>query len=384
MTEPARAHGSAGLTFAGLVFHNVVVKKLRLALTSLAIAIGVLTVVTFSIVDHSLRASALSIMQTGRADFTIAQKGVSDLLNSNIDDATLRRIAASPDIAAATGVLVGTTRLNADNPLFLEIGIKPDQLSDFGVTVVSGAAFTATATNEVLLGWRAASNLGKHTGDTITIAGTALHVVGIFSTGQALGDAGAMLPLVPFQAAQRQPSELTLVFVRVRPGTDISSLRARIEHDNPQLVTVQTAADFGRADRSLALINAADQGSTLLAIVIGAIIVMTTMTMSFIERTREFGILAAIGWSRLRILLMVMCEALSIGLVGAAAGVGLSFAATQILGQLPSLVGILHPVYTSGAFWRAVYTAGAMSLLGGLYPASRAARLSPLEALRHE
>jgi putative ABC transport system permease protein len=211
-----------------------------------------------------------------------------------------------------------------------------------------------------------------------------LHVVGIFSTGQALGDAGAMLPLVPFQAAQRQPSELTLVFVRVRPGTDISSLRARIEHDNPQLVTVQTAADFGRADRSLALINAADQGSTLLAIVIGAIIVMTTMTMSFIERTREFGILAAIGWSRLRILLMVMCEALSIGLVGAAAGVGLSFAATQILGQLPSLVGILHPVYTSGAFWRAVYTAGAMSLLGGLYPASRAARLSPLEALRHE
>ena len=379
-----RRRRSAGLSFVGLVVHNVVVKKLRLALTSLAIAIGVLTVVTFSIIDHSLRASALAIMQTGRADFTIAQKGVSDLLNSNIDEATLRRIRADPAIATATGVLIGTTRLNTANPLFIEIGIQPDQLGDFGVTVVSGAPFAAAAADEVMLGWRAANNLGKHVGDVIVIDGTPLRVVGIFSTGQALGDAGAMLPLVSFQAAQRQPSELTLVFVRVKAGVDIAPFRARIEHDNPQLVTVQTTADFGRADRSLALINAADQGGTILAIVIGAVIVMTTMTMTFIERTREFGVLAAIGWSPARILLMVICEAMCIGLVGAAAGVGLSFAATQVIGQLPSLVGILHPVYTSTAFWRAIYTAGAMSLLGGIYPAALAARLSPLEALRRE
>jgi len=95
-------------------------------------------------------------------------------------------------------------------------------------------------------------------------------------------------------------------------------------------------------------------------------------------------VLAAIGWSRRRVLAMVIGEALCIGLVGAALGVGLSFAATQVIGQLPSLVGILHPVYTASAFWRAIYTAGAMSLLGGAYPAIRAARLSPQEALRHE
>ena len=142
--------------------------------------------------------------------------------------------------------------------------------------------------------------------------------------------------------------------------------------------------DFGRADRSLALINAADRGSGILAILVGAVIVMTTMTMTFIERTREFGVLAAVGWSRLRVVGMVIAEALCIGLIGAAGGVALSFAATQAIGQLPSLVGILHPEYTSGAFWRALYTAGAMSLLGGAYPAVRAALLRPLEALRHE
>jgi len=368
----------------GLIGHNLGVRKLRLAMASLAVAIGVMTVVTFSIVNHSLRDSALAIMQTGRADFTVAQKGVSDLLNSNIDEATLQTIRGYPGVAGATGVLVGTTRLDAANPLFLEIGISPTELADFGVTVVSGRPFSAVATNQVMLGWRTAHNLGKRVGDTLVLDGAPYRVVGIYSTGQALGDAGAMLPLVPFQAAQRQSGEVTLVFVRVTQGTDIPALRTRIEHDDPQIVTVQTASDFGRADRSLALISAADRGSTILAILVGAVIVMTTMTMTFIERTREFGVLSAIGWSGRRITAMVLCEALGIGLLGAAVGVALSFAATQVIGQLPSLIGVLHPVYTADAFWRALYTAGAMSLLGGIYPAARAARLSPLEALRRE
>jgi putative ABC transport system permease protein len=373
-----------GLSFAGLVWHNVAVKKLRLTFASLAVATGVLAVVTFSVITHSLRTSELAIMQTGAADFTIAQKGVSDLLNSNIDQTTLARINGYRQIAAATGVLLSTTKLNSANPLFLEIGIRPTELANFGVTVVAGQPFTATATDQVLLGYRAASNLGKQVGDTITIDDVSYHVVGIYSTGQAIGDEGAMFPLVPFQSVQRQPSELTLVFVRTTAGTDIEGLRARIEHDNPQLVTVRTASDFGRADRSLALIQAGETGSSILAIGVGAVIVMSTMTITFIERTREFGVLAAIGWSRKRVMGMVIAEALTIGLIGAAGGVALSFAATQLIGQLPSLVGILHPTYTADEFWRALYTAGAMSLLGGFYPAARAARLSPMEALRRE
>src|SRR6185437_3819225 len=316
--------------------------------------------------------------------FTIAQKGVSDLLNSNIDQTTLARIDGYRQIAAATGVLLATTKLNSANPLFLEIGIRPTELANFGVTVVAGKPFTATAADQLMLGYRAADNLGKQVGDTVVVDDVSYHVVGIYSTGQAIGDEGAMFPLVPFQAEQRHPSELTLVFVRTAPGTDIDGLRARIEQDNPQLVTVRTTADFGRADRSLSLIKAGETGSSILAIVVGAIIVMSTMTITFIERTREFGVLAAIGWSRWRVMGMVIGEALTIGLIGAAGGVALSFAATQLIGQLPSLVGILHPTYTAGEFWRALYTAGVMSLLGGFYPAARAARLSPLEALRRE
>ncbi|MGB8649259.1 MAG: ABC transporter permease [Mycobacteriales bacterium] len=371
------------MTFLGLVGHNLWVRKLRLAFAALAVAIGVLAVVTLSVVNHSLRSSALALMQTGRADFTIAQKGVSDLLNSNINQDEVATVKTYPGVANVTGVLLGTTRVGPDNPLFVEIGIAPQELAEFGVTVVEGRAFDGHAEHEVMLGWRAARTLHKKVGDTVVIDNP-YQVVGIYDTGQALGDAGAMFPLIPFQAAQRQPGQLTLLFVRATPGTDVQALQRRVDADNPQLVAVRTIAEFGRADRSLSLINAADRGTTVLAVLIGAVIVMSTMLMTFLERIREFGILSAIGWTRRRVMAMVLGESLVIGLLGAVLGVAGSFGATQAVQHLPGLQGVLHPDYQAGTFWRALETAFTMSLLGALYPAAKAAWLAPLEALRHE
>jgi hypothetical protein len=152
------------VSFVALILHNVTVRPVRLALTALAVAIGVLTVVSLGVVTHSLEASDLALLKTGQADFTVAQKGVADLLSSSIDANSLARIRAVPGIAGVTGVLIGTERLNAANPLFLEIGIDPADLADFGVTVVAGRPFTASASNELMLGWRAAANLGLPTG----------------------------------------------------------------------------------------------------------------------------------------------------------------------------------------------------------------------------
>jgi len=208
--------------------------------------------------------------------------------------------------------------------------------------------------------------------------------VGTYSTGQSLGDDGAMLPLLRFQTYQRQPSLLTLLFVRVTPGTSIPELQARIDRDFPTLVTIRTEEQFGRADRSLALIQAAERGSTVLAVIIGAIVVMCAMTMSFVERMREFGVLAAVGWPRLRVMAMIVSEALLIGLLGAAAGSMLAFLAVRGVQHLHSLQGVLHPDFTASVFARALYTAAAMSLIGGLYPAVRAALTGPMAELRDE
>jgi putative ABC transport system permease protein len=372
------------VTFLGLMVHNVSTRLVRSMLTAFAVAIGVMTVVTLGLVTSSLRDSAAAVLQVGKADFTVAQKGVTDVLNSTIDDKQVKRVASYPGVTSAVGVFIRTTKLDKANPLFLEIGIPPRDLTPFGVSVVSGRPFTATAPNEVMLGWRIADDLGKHVGDPFVLDGHRYTVVGIFRTGQVFGDGGAMLPLVTLQGLAREPGTSTLVFVRTRPGTLLDPLRAEIAHDNPSLATITLATGFGQVDRNLDFLTAAAKGATILAWVVGVIIVANTMLLSFVQRTREFGLLRAVGWARWRVIALVIGEALRISVVGAALGIGLSFAVVSILEQLPALVGLLHPTYTSTVFVRAFYTAVGIGLLGALYPGIRAGVLQPLAALREE
>jgi len=324
------------------------------------------------------------VLQVGKADFTIAQKGVSDVLFSSIDESQLGRVESYPQIDHAVGVLVAAVALDSNNPFFLQIGIPPEQLSSFGVQVVAGRPYTADATDEIMLGYRAASNLNKNIGDTITIDTDTYHIVGIFSTGQVFGDEASMLPLKQLQATERKPGEVTLIFVTVKPGTNIPALRSQIEGDIPGLATVQSVSDFGRVDRNLSLISAADVGVSVLALFMGAIGVMNTTLMSVFERTREFGVLRAVGWSRGRVVIMVMGEALFIALAGAVVGTAMGFVAVQVIKQLPLVLGFFHPEYPASVFGQALGVAVGMAFLGVIYPAARAALLQPLEALRHE
>jgi putative ABC transport system permease protein len=372
------------MSFLELIWRNVMSRKTRSLLTATAVAIGITTIVVLGVLTHSLRRTAISVLRTGSADFTIAQEGVSDVLYSAVDETEVEQVGADPSVESAVGVLVAPIDLDSDHPFFLELGIQPENLVPFGVQIVDGRAYGPTASDEVMLGYRAARDLHKKVGDTVVLDTLQFRVVGIFSTGQVFGDSASMLPLPTLQARERKPGTVTLVFVRVRPDADIDALRSRIEDQFPQLATVRTESEFGRVDRNLSLISAANVGVSLLALIIGAISVMNTMVMSVFERTREFGVLRAVGWSRLRVLSLVVAEALVIGLAGAVIGVSGGMIVIKLVGRVPELVGVFQPDYTADIFGRALGIAVGMAFIGALYPAIRAALLVPLDALRHE
>src|SRR5690348_15877339 len=148
------------MSFFGLVSHNVWTKKLRSLLTAFAVAIGVMTVVTLGIVTESLKTTAASILQTGKADFTVAQRDASDILLSSMTARQLERIQRTEGVRSAVGVLLDTEKLNAQNPLFIEIGIAPNDLAPFGVQILRGWAPRPICANEMVLGWRIAADLG--------------------------------------------------------------------------------------------------------------------------------------------------------------------------------------------------------------------------------
>ena len=372
------------MTFGGLIGHNLATRRVRTLLTAAAVAISVTAVVTLGVVTHSLQRSAANVLLMGKADFVVAQKSVATALTSVVTEAQVDRIAKVPGVHSAVGVLVGTVRLNATNPIFIEIGVEPTELKTFGVTVVSGHPYASHSRHEVMLGWQAAQSLHRKVGDNQRIGTIDYTVVGIYSLNQVFGNAAAMFPLTTLQANTRKPGTVTLVAVRVNPGATVESVMASVDRDNPSLAAVKFASEFGRIDRNLTFLNAAQTGAQIIALVIGVVVVLSAMLLSFVERIREFGLLRAVGWSRQRLLSLVMGEAVGISLLGAAVGVAMSVLLTTALEHFSSLRGVLEATYSIGIIGTGLYTAIGIGVLAALYPCARAAMLRPGIALRRE
>jgi hypothetical protein len=122
---------------------------------------------------------------------------------------------------------------------------------------------------------------------------------------------------------------------------------------------------------------------SLIAALAGAVGILNTMTLSVYERTREIGLLLAVGWSRVRVLSSVMLEGLFLSVIGGAAGVAIGYGAVQIARKWFALDAIGGALNVERSL-HALALAFGIGFLASLYPAIRAALLQPIDALRHE
>jgi putative ABC transport system permease protein len=229
-----------------------------------------------------------------------------------------------------------------------------------------------------------AQNLHKSVGDTLDMGGRTRNVVGIYRTNVSFGNSTMMFPLAELQAENQLSGQVTLGFAKVTPGSDPATVADAFNQRFVQYTAIRSAQDYGRADRTLVLIGVANTGGTILAGVIAISGVLNTTLLSFFERTREFGVLRSIGWTRRRILALVIGEATVLGLVGLTLGLALGWLTINVLQRLEALRGYFDPTYDTEVFTRALVFAFAVVLLGAIYPGLRAAFLSPVEALRDE
>ncbi|MDP3766860.1 MAG: ABC transporter permease, partial [Dehalococcoidia bacterium] len=287
------------------------------------------------------------------------------------------------EVEHASGVLLAYSRVGS-NPFFSQIGIDPADLEFFEAPVVEGRRPAPDAPEEIMLGDEAADQLGAGVGDTVEIRDQTFTVVGIFNTGALLLDGGAIIPIAAVQEYERKEGLYTLLYVQTAAGTDIQALADRIEDEHPDLAALVDLGDVGDVDQGLEILDAVNLGITLLAVFIGGIAVMNTMVMAVFERTREFGILRALGWRTRRILQMVLGESLLLGLIAAVFGSIVAVIVTRLIVLVPTIRAFISPEYTPDVFLRGIIVGVAVALLGAIYPAYRAARLSPAQAIRYE
>jgi putative ABC transport system permease protein len=371
------------MTFLALIVKNLFRQPVRSGLTVLGISIGITTVVALGVIAAGLRATSGEMLKAGGADFMVAQKGASDLTFSIVSEQDRAAVERVPGVERANGMLLHVSRVGS-NPFFLLFGVTADELAKHPPALREGRLIAPGAADEVVLGNGAANDLNIGVGDELTIERRTLRVVGIYQSPNAWEDGGGYGPLGTVQEIAGKPGFVTAIFVTAAAGADLQAVARAIEERLPNLAAITSADEYGEVDQGMEMIDAAYVAISVLAVGIGAIGVMNTMVMSVFERTRQIGILRAVGWGSARILRMVVGESLALCAIAVLLGCGLGIAAASAVVRLPAIGHLLEPAYTPTVFIQALVVGVAVALAGAAYPAFRAVRLSPMEALRYE
>jgi putative ABC transport system permease protein len=262
--------------------------------------------------------------------------------------------------------------------------------------IVSGRALTAADIGHyrAMLGSSLAEDLGKSAGDTITILQRKFEIVGVFKSSSFHEKEGILTLLKDYQEISGRKDVVTGFSLRVRkttndPDAEVEAVRQRLmalKDANEKSLDLAPDRPEKYLDNAshLKITGAMAWMVSAIAILIGVIGMLNTMVMSVMERTQEIGILRAVGWPRWRIIRMVLGEAVVLALAAALVGTVAAVAGTHLMVLSPKVRGFIEPGIAVSVIVQGTAITVAIGLVGGLYPAFRAARLLPTEALRHD
>ncbi|MCZ6599197.1 MAG: ABC transporter permease [Planctomycetota bacterium] len=364
---------------------NLVRRKVRTLLTVLGVSFAVATVVALLSTARGFTSQFNDFFVTGDAHLVVTRKNVADPFLSYVPDELIERLSQVPGVAAAHPFLWTIHQLPA-NPFFFFFGTSEGSpiLAEMRVTEGRGLFDPGVPERRICLGRDAATILDKTIGSSIELGGEDYEVVGIFEAGTPLLAAGGLLPFGDAQEVSGLDGKMSSALIQLERFSpeDIRTAEAMIEEAFPQLQATEPAS-FTSDFEEFELTEKAMSVFSVMAVVIGGIGVMNTMLMSVFERTREIGVLQAIGWSKGMVLRQILTEGVVICCLGGVLGAGLGALAVEGIGSIDELAWVAGD-YGLGVFVEAFAVTIAMGLFGAAYPALRAVRITPVEALRYE
>jgi ABC-type lipoprotein release transport system permease subunit len=368
-----------------MVFKNLFRRKGRTILTLVGIAIGVAAIVALGAAAQGVRAGFTAMTRGSQADLVLTQTGAMSVILSSMEETVGDAVRAWPEVTDVDGVLLTNALLEDSRYVFL-FGHDPEGFSIGHFRIVEGqelAEARGVRGKPLILGRRAAQSLEKQVGDTLRITGSVFRIVGIYETGDGFEDSAAVIPLEEAQALALQSRRVSMLYVKLRDPAEADQVQTRVERHFPDL-TLSTTSGFTDQEQLLGLLESMAMGIAGLAVVIGGVVMTNTLWMSAFERTREIGVLRSLGWTRWRVLRLILGESLVLSLLGGLAGMGMGVAAVFGLNLSFSWLSVFGTHLSPELFIRALVTVVALGLVGGVYPAWWASRLLPLEALRYE
>lgn len=370
------------LTLVGMIRRNLFRQPMRTMLTSLGVSVGVMAIVAFGAIARGLYASTQATIRFSRGDMMVFQAGIAaDVFSSLDEEKTRDALLADPGVERVIASLWHVMPVER-TPFCLLLGMYPDDVRDHAQWIVEGRNIEND--REVILGRITARTLGKTIGNLVYLAGRRFDVAGIYETDVVFFDSAIVVPIRALQDICLRKGQVTNFQVRCRAGADPQTVADRLERSIKGIAAIVTADQYRKIDQGLVIAQSSVGVISFLALVIGGVIVTNTMWMAVHERTREIGVLRALGWSRRRIVGMVMLETTGVGLLAFILGSGFGVALAEATRFLPLAEQFVDPIFDAQPFGVALAVAVLLSVVGGSIPGWRAARISPVEALRYE
>jgi putative ABC transport system permease protein len=317
----------------------------------------------------------------GGAELVAMQAGVADMGISVIDERVGRAVAAMPEVQDVSGVIMSVSS-GEDVPFLFVFGLEPNERAIRHYQVIEGDQIRGRG--EVMLGRTAAESLNKRIGDRMKLQGGVFRVTGIYETGLAYEEGGAVIAMRDAQVVFQKPRQVTMFQVKLQDPDQAGSVRAQVEDRFGEDVAISLATNFVENTNNIKSTQAMVGAVFVLAVLVGGVVVTNTMVMAVLERTREIGTLRALGWRELRVLWMILSESLLLTLVAAGLGVLIGYSLTAAMSAAPGMGASIKPAYTPQLIAQAIAVSLFLGAAGGSYPAWYASRLRPVEALRYE
>jgi putative ABC transport system permease protein len=382
------------MRFYQFILKNVLQRKTRSALTMIGVAIAVTAVVALIGIADGCERSFRELYDKRGVDLLVMRAGASERLSSTIPQRVGEQLRQLPGVRAVNPGLMDVVSFEEanltrvllhgwtfDSALFEELrilsGHKPERNDDKGV----------------LVGIVLAKNLGKNTGDSLEIAGREFTIIGVYESFNVYLNGSAVMLLPALQTLMNRPNDVTGFEVMLENVPDKEELIERVRREinalrsskgEPWGIEAIPTADYVKSTSQLQMVKAMAWMTSAIALFIGAVGVLNTMIMSVFERTREIGILRAIGWRKTRVVRLILYESVLLSIAGAAAGIVAAILLTRALTWWPMVNGLVSGEVSPTVIVQGFLIALAVGLIGGAYPAYRGAHLLPTEALRHE
>ena len=374
------------MNYLELMIRNPFRNKTRSFLAIVGIAIGIATIVALGVITASLEESTQTTLQEGTAEITAMPLGSSMMggASGSLNESYVDELKNISGVKQTAGLLqVSITDPTGTGPGAITVyGMNSKDLELEGINSINGSTYNDNK-REVIVGKSVVDSENYTIGDNLTILGEQYKIVGTYETGSMFTDGAIYTGLETLQNDSNSQNEVSTIAVKVDDNTTVETVNNNIENQyNDTLSTITSDEMEKTTENMMSVVNAATTAIEALAIIIGGVGVINTMMMTVFERTREIGVLKSVGWTSMKVLTMIMGESIVLTIISGIIGTILGLLAVIILFNITG--GDMTLTYNIGIFIRAFAVALIVGILGGLYPAIKASRLAPTEALRYE